>query len=56
MKQSAVKTTAFMTPEAILTRFDDPDTSRQCDQRAPHQPLLILDALRRWRLGKAGVM
>lgn len=43
-----------MTSE-ILTRFDDLNTRRQGDQRAPHKPLLVLYALGRWQQGKAEV-
>src|SRR5947209_6901433 len=39
----------------ILTRFDDLNTWRQGDQRAPHKPLLVLYALGRWQQGKAEV-
>ncbi len=39
----------------ILARFDDLNTWRQGDQRAPHKPLLVLYALGRWQQGKAEV-
>ena len=39
----------------ILTRFDDLNTWRQGDQRAPHKPLLVLYALGRWQQSKAEV-
>jgi putative restriction endonuclease len=39
----------------ILTRLDDLNTWRQCDQRPPHKPLLVLYALGRWQQGKADV-
>ena len=45
-----------MTSDAILTRFDDLNTRRQGDRRAPHKPLLVLYALGRWQQGKAEVM
>jgi putative restriction endonuclease len=41
--------------ENILTRFDELNTWRQGDQRAPHKPLLILYALGRWQRGLRGV-
>jgi putative restriction endonuclease len=44
-----------MTGETILTRFDELNTWRQGDQRAPHKPLLVLYALGRWQKGKAEV-
>src|SRR6266545_771197 len=44
-----------MTADVILTRFDDLNTWRQGDQRAPHKPLLVLYALGRWQQGKAEV-
>jgi putative restriction endonuclease len=42
-----------MTADAILTRFDELNTWKQGDQRAPHKPLLVLYALGRWQQGKA---
>lgn len=44
-----------MTSETILTRFDELNTWRQGDQRAPHKPLLVLYALGRWQQGKSEV-
>ena len=44
-----------MDTHAILTRFDDLNTWKQGDQRAPHKPLLVLYALGRWQQGKAEV-
>lgn len=44
-----------MTTDAILTRFDELNTWRQGDQRAPHKPLLVLYALGRWQQGKPEV-
>lgn len=44
-----------MTTDAILTRFEELNTWRQGDQRAPHKPLLVLYALGRWQQGKADV-
>jgi putative restriction endonuclease len=44
-----------MSSEAILTRFDELNTWKQGDQRAPHKPLLVLYALGRWQQGKAEV-
>ena len=41
--------------DAILTRFDQLNTWKQGDQRAPHKPLLVLYALGRWQQGKAEV-
>src|SRR4051812_26224906 len=41
--------------DTILSRFDDLNTWRQGDQRAPHKPLLILYALGRWQHGKPEV-
>lgn len=46
---------ATMNNEAILSRFDELNTWRQGDQRAPHKPLLVLYALGRWQQGKAEV-
>src|SRR5262249_20183737 len=40
---------------SILSRFDDLNTWKQWDQRAPHKPLLVLYALGRWQQGKAEV-
>src|SRR3954468_4155918 len=40
---------------SILSRFDDLNTWKQGDQRAPHKPLLVLYALGRWQQGKAEV-
>jgi putative restriction endonuclease len=45
-----------MSSPAILTRFDELNTWRQGDQRAPHKPLLVLYALGRWQQGKPEVM
>lgn len=42
-----------MTAGAIQTRFDELNTWRQGEQRAPHKPLLVLYALGRWQQGKA---
>jgi putative restriction endonuclease len=39
--------------DAILTRFDELNTWRQGDQRAPHKPLLVLYALGRWQQGES---
>jgi putative restriction endonuclease len=44
-----------MRHEALLKRFDDLNTWRHGDQRAPHKPLLVLYALGRWQQGKAEV-
>src|SRR5262245_56668486 len=44
-----------MKSEAILTRFDQINTWRQGDQRAPHKPLLVLYALGRWQRGQTEV-
>src|SRR5262245_42066767 len=44
-----------MKSEAILTRFDQINTWRQGDQRAPHKPLLVLYALGRWHHGQTEV-
>src|SRR6476646_1429416 len=44
-----------MTTETILARFDDLNTWKQGDQRAPHKPLLVLYALGRWQQGKPEV-
>jgi putative restriction endonuclease len=41
--------------DAILARFDDLNTWKQGDQRAPHKPLLVLYALSRWQQGKPEV-
>jgi putative restriction endonuclease len=38
--------------ETILSKFDDLNTWKQGDQRAPHKPLLVLYALGRWQQGK----
>jgi hypothetical protein len=43
-----------MTTETILSKFDDLNTWKQGDQRAPHKPLLVLYALGRWQQGKRG--
>jgi putative restriction endonuclease len=42
-------------PDQVLKRFDELNTWRQGDQRAPHKPLLVLYALGRWQQGKADV-
>src|SRR5262249_44524207 len=44
-----------METKAVLTRFEDLNVCRQGDQRAPHNPLLVLYALGRWQQGKAEV-
>src|SRR6516164_3493110 len=44
-----------MNIDTILTRFDELNTWRQGDERAPHKPLLVLYALGRWQQGKAEV-
>ena len=44
-----------MSSESILTRFDELNTWKQGDQRAPHKPLLVLYALGRWQQGKVEV-
>jgi putative restriction endonuclease len=44
-----------MVGEEVLRRFDDLNTWRQGDQRAPHKPLLVLYALGRWQQGEAEV-
>jgi hypothetical protein len=44
-----------MTSETILTRFDELNTWRQGNQRAPHKPLLVLYALGRWQAGQEDV-
>jgi putative restriction endonuclease len=44
-----------MTIDAILTRFDELNTWRQGNQRAPHKPLLVLYALGWWQQGKLEV-
>lgn len=44
-----------MTNDALLTRFDELNTWKQGDQRAPHKPLRVLYALGRWQQGKREV-
>ena len=44
-----------MSSETILTRFDELNTWKQGDQRAPHKPLLVLYALGRWQQGKVEI-
>lgn len=44
-----------MTTDSIRTRFDELNTWRQGDRRAPHKPLLVLYALGRWQQGNAAV-
>jgi hypothetical protein len=39
---------APMSSHAILTRFDGLNVWKQGDQRAPHKPLPVPCALRRW--------
>jgi predicted restriction endonuclease len=41
--------------DTILTRFDELNTWKQGDQRAPHKPLLVLYALGHWKQCKAEV-
>ena len=41
--------------DTILTRFDQLNTWKQGDQRAPHKPLLVLYALGRWQQGKSEI-
>src|SRR3954465_5458740 len=44
-----------MPSDPILTRFDDLNTWRHGEHRAPHKPLLVLYALGRWQQGKVEV-
>lgn len=44
-----------MEPEPILRRFDELNTWRQGEQRAPHKPLLVLYALGLWQRGQTEV-
>lgn len=39
--------------EHVLARFDELNTWRQGDQRAPHKLLLVLSARGRWQQGNA---
>jgi putative restriction endonuclease len=45
-----------MNHEALLKRFDALNTWRQGDQRAPHKPLLVLNASGMWQRGKVRVI
>jgi hypothetical protein len=40
----------------VLGQFDSLNVWSRCDQRAPHKPLLVLNALGRWCRGEQGAV